>query len=58
MIDIQLRSDTLDAQTCLDAVASDEAGGHVLFVGTVRNHTKGKKVNRLDFESYEPMALL
>jgi len=57
MIDIQLRSDVLDAQTCLDAVASDGAGGHVVFVGTVRDQTLGKRVNRLDFESYEPMAL-
>ena len=57
MIDIQLRSEPLDAQTCLDAVASDKAGGHVLFVGTVRDHTQGKKVNKLHFESYEPMAV-
>jgi molybdopterin synthase catalytic subunit len=26
-------------------------------VGTVRNHSKGKKVLHLDFEAYEPMAL-
>ncbi|MEX0883403.1 MAG: molybdenum cofactor biosynthesis protein MoaE [Cyclobacteriaceae bacterium] len=34
-----------------------EAGGIDLFIGTVRNHAKGKKVLKLDFEGYEPMAL-
>ena len=28
-----------------------------MFIGTVRNVTKGKAVIRLEFESYEPMAL-
>ncbi len=57
MIDIQLTSDTLDQQKCLDAVSDDAAGGTVLFVGTVRDSTKGKKVVQLEFEAYEPMAV-
>ena len=28
-----------------------------MFIGTVRNATKGKAVVRLEFEAYEPMAL-
>lgn len=28
-----------------------------MFIGTVRNQTKGKKVIRLEFEAYEPMAI-
>jgi len=28
-----------------------------VFIGTVRNATKGKKVNKLEFEAYEPMAI-
>jgi len=28
-----------------------------VFIGTVRNVTKGKPVIRLEFEAYEPMAL-
>lgn len=28
-----------------------------MFIGTVRNHTKGKRVLRLEFEAYEPMAI-
>jgi molybdopterin synthase catalytic subunit len=36
---------------------SEEAGAINLFVGTVRNHTKGKQVTKLDFEAYDQMAL-
>ncbi|WP_337043146.1 molybdenum cofactor biosynthesis protein MoaE [Emticicia sp. 17c] len=57
MIDIQLLHTPLSEQTCLDFVKTDNAGGIVVFVGTVRNQTKGKAVIRLDFEAYEPMAI-
>ena len=36
---------------------SPESGGIDIFIGTVRNQTKGKAVVRLEFEAYEPMAL-
>jgi molybdopterin synthase catalytic subunit len=36
---------------------SPESGGIDIFIGTVRNATKGKTVIRLEFEAYEPMAL-
>ena len=36
---------------------SPEAGAVNLFIGTVRNHSKGKAVTRLDFEAYDAMAL-
>ncbi|MEQ9230937.1 MAG: molybdenum cofactor biosynthesis protein MoaE [Cyclobacteriaceae bacterium] len=56
MVDILLSSDALSEQTCQDAVKDDAAGGTVVFVGTVRNQTKGKPVVRLEFEAYAPMA--
>jgi molybdopterin synthase catalytic subunit len=56
MIEILISENTLDQQSCLDFVADDAAGGTVVFVGTVRNQTKGKDVVRLEFESYVPMA--
>jgi molybdopterin synthase catalytic subunit len=37
---------------------SPESGGIDVFIGTVRNQTKGKAVIRLEFEAYKPMALL
>jgi molybdopterin synthase catalytic subunit len=36
---------------------SPESGGIDVFIGTVRNATKGKPVIRLEFEAYEPMAI-
>lgn len=56
-IEIILSDKTLNEQACLDFVKTDDSGGIVVFVGTVRNHTKGKRVIRLDFEAYEPMAI-
>ena len=56
-IEIILSDKTLIEQNCLDFVKTDDSGGIVFFVGTVRNLTKGKRVLRLDFEAYEPMAI-
>ncbi len=56
-IEIHLSDKKLHEQACLDFVKTDDSGGIVVFVGTVRNHTKGKPVLRLDFEAYEPMAI-
>ena len=47
----------LDIQTCIDWVMTAQSGGIDIFIGTVRDSTKGKKVLRLEFEAYEPMAL-
>ncbi|MEE9374292.1 MAG: molybdenum cofactor biosynthesis protein MoaE [Saprospiraceae bacterium] len=54
--DTQILENPLSVQACIDFVADDSAGGHVIFIGTVRNHTKGKEVLRLNFEAYVPMA--
>lgn len=57
MIDIQLKDIPLSTEECNQLVASASAGGTVVFVGTVRDQTKGKKVVRLEFEAYKPMAI-
>ena len=56
MIDIHLTEETLDPQEVLTKVADPSAGGTTVFVGTVRNMTRGKKVVKLEFEGYAPMA--
>jgi molybdopterin converting factor subunit 1 len=39
------------------AAVSDEAhGGVVTFTGVVRRHSRGKRVERLEYEAYRPMA--
>lgn len=57
MIDIQLSEDTLNVTACIDWVMSPTCGGIDVFIGTVRNATKGKPVLRLEFEAYRQMAL-
>ena len=54
---IQIFADTLDIQSAVNWVMSPESGGIDVFIGTVRNLTKGKTVVRLEFEAYETMAV-
>lgn len=56
-IDIKISADPLQIQSCIDWVMSPQCGGINVFVGTVRNVTKGKKVLRLEFEAYQSMAM-
>jgi molybdopterin synthase catalytic subunit len=57
MIDLLLTNSKLDIANCQAWAASDSNGAIVSFVGTVRNHTKGKQVLYLTFEAYEKMAV-
>ncbi len=57
MIDIQLLTTPLSISACEAAVLTPDAGGSVVFIGTVRNKTQAKTVTRLEFEAYEPMAI-
>jgi molybdopterin synthase catalytic subunit len=57
MNDVYITSDPLDSDACTKTVTFPDAGGVVVFVGNVRNITKGKSVKHLVFEAYEKMAL-
>lgn len=57
MIDIHISSEALDISACIDRVQSSTCGGIDVFIGTVRESTKDKKVLRLEYEAYESMAL-
>jgi molybdopterin synthase catalytic subunit len=57
LAEIKILSTPLNIQSAIDWVMSPESGGIDVFIGTVRNATKGKTVLRLEFEAYEPMAL-
>lgn len=52
-----ISANALSIDLCYEHVHAIEAGGNCLFVGTVRNKNKGKEVVRLEFESYEAMAI-
>lgn len=54
---IVISSNPLDVATCASWLQSPECGGIDIFIGTVRNSTKGRPVVRLKFEAYEKMAL-
>ncbi|MFD0793718.1 molybdenum cofactor biosynthesis protein MoaE [Mucilaginibacter litoreus] len=54
---IELLDGPLNVQTCTQWVTSPDAGGINVFIGTVRNVTKGKPVIKLEFEAYKQMAI-
>lgn len=56
MEEIFVTDKPLDLEGIKNMASDDGAGGMVIFIGTVRNQTKGKTVSSLEFESYLPMA--
>ncbi len=56
-IEIKITGEAIDITHCINQVMLEQCGGIDVFIGTVRNQTKGKKVIKLEFEAYEPMAI-
>ena len=54
---IKLSTEPIQIDQVIKSVESAESGAINIFVGTVRNQSKDKKVVRLEFEAYEKMAL-
>ena len=54
---IELNAEPLNIQKAIDHVSDGSVGGIDVFIGTVRDATKGKKVIALEFEAYEKMAV-
>jgi molybdopterin synthase catalytic subunit len=52
----ELREGPLSLDECFAAVQRPDAGGVVLFVGTVRNQNQGQDVTRLEYQAYPSMA--
>ena len=46
----------IDPSKVLESVMDPEAGGILLFVGTIRNQTGARRVRGLEYEVYRPMA--
>ncbi len=52
--------DAIDLAELVRAVSAEDPGVHgaiVTFVGTVRGENQGRRVARLEYEAYEPLAL-
>lgn len=54
---IKISNKPIDVQACIDAAQSERAGAIDVFIGTVRNHNNAKEVVRLEFETYDIMAV-
>ena len=53
---IEITSNPIDLHKILESVKADNCGAVSLFLGTVRNHSKGKEVDALEYEAYPEMA--
>ncbi|MCY7351254.1 MAG: molybdenum cofactor biosynthesis protein MoaE [Cytophagaceae bacterium] len=54
---ILLTHQPIDVPAVMAHVQTGSAGAVDIFIGTVRNQTQQKRVVRLEYEAYEPMAL-
>lgn len=52
----RLSASPLDAQALRAAMADPYCGGLVVFEGWVRDHNDGRRVLRLEYEAFEPLA--
>ncbi|MHB8957268.1 MAG: molybdenum cofactor biosynthesis protein MoaE [Pirellulaceae bacterium] len=53
---IRISQDAIDPTAVLDQVRSHQAGAVVLFLGTTREFTAGRRTVSLDYECYREMA--
>jgi molybdopterin synthase catalytic subunit len=53
---ILLTTEKLSPEQAIHAVMTPADGAYVLFVGVVRNHSRGRAVTGLEYEVYAPMA--
>jgi molybdopterin synthase catalytic subunit len=54
--DFRLTEEPLSLDVVVGEVARDDAGAVATFLGTVRNHSRGRDVLYLEYEAYEGMA--
>jgi molybdopterin synthase catalytic subunit len=53
---IRVSDRPLSLDAAVDAVRGPDSGGIVIFVGTVRDESRGKRVRHLEYEAYAEMA--
>jgi len=53
---IEITQNKIDLQKVINAVRSPDCGGVSVFIGTVRNNSRNKEVNALEYEVYGEMA--
>lgn len=53
---LRLQSEPISTDELLEAVRGDRNGAVALFLGTVRDHNRGRSVEYLEYHAYEEMA--
>ncbi|MDR7485146.1 MAG: molybdenum cofactor biosynthesis protein MoaE [Armatimonadota bacterium] len=53
---LDLVREPIRVDALLDAVRHPAAGAVILFLGTVREHSRGRSVQRLEYDAYEALA--
>ncbi len=54
---VRLQREPIDTQLLIEGVRTDASGAVALFVGTVRNHNRGRRVIKLAYTAYDEMAV-
>ena len=54
---IEITEKTIDINKVITAASHPGAGAVNIFIGTIRDSANNKKVVRLEYEAYEPMAV-
>ena len=55
---IEISDSTIDTAVLQASLADPAAGGYCAFEGWVRNENEGHTVERLEYEAYEPLAIV
>lgn len=55
---IEITADMIDTTVLQDSLSNPGAGGVCTFEGRVRNENDGRQVERLEYEAYEPLAVV
>jgi molybdopterin synthase catalytic subunit len=53
----EITSQAIDIQSVIDYTSHDTAGAVNVFIGTVRSHSFGKNVIKLEYEAFDSMAI-
>ena len=53
---VSITDNPIDVQSVLEGLRTPQAGAIDVFIGTVRNHSAGRTVHRLEYTAYVPMA--
>lgn len=55
---MEMTKDPIDPAALARSLANPAAGGYCSFEGWVRNENEGQEVERLEYEAYEPLAIV